>query len=116
MLEDNKKLEYRKKIGQGLAIAREELDLTQIEVGKTGIVRSNRLSQIELGKVSITTEEFLALCDLYKTTPDIVLGVGTGKSTNVYHYKINQQLSDMSNSELEMMCHLLVEYKKRKNK
>ena len=57
MLEDNKKLEYRKRIGQGLAVAREELNLTQIEVGKTGIVRSNRLSQIELGKVSITTEE-----------------------------------------------------------
>ena len=107
MLDDGKKFEYRKRIGHGLAIAREELNLTQIEVGKTGIVRSNRLSQIELGKVSITTEEFLALSDLYQTTPDVVLGVGTGKSTNVYQYKINQNKNTAAADRLHEIFKLL---------
>lgn len=114
MLDDNKKLEYRKRIGQGLAVAREDRNLTQIEVGKSGIIRSNRLSQIELGKVSITAEEFVALCEYYKTTPDMVLGIGSEQPTNLYQYKVNQLLADMSSSDAEMVFRLLDEYKKRK--
>ena len=110
------KEQYKKRIGQGLAVAREEANLTQIEVGKTGIVRSNRLSQIELGKAPISTEEFLALCELYKTTPDIVLGIGPGKTAHITQLKIDNLLKDLSSNELEMVFYLLQEYKNKKKR
>lgn len=105
---------YRQNIGHGLAVARTEKGLSQKEVGEAGIVRSNRLSQIELGKVPIPTEEFLALSDFYETTPDRMLGVGSGKSATTYSYKINQELGEMSAKELEMIYNLLHEYNKKK--
>lgn len=69
-------------------VAREKANLTQLKVCKSGIVRSNRLSQIEIGKTPICTDEFLALCKLYKTTPDIVLGLGPRKTASVTHLNL----------------------------
>ena len=113
-MDKNKANEIRIKIGNGLIVARESCNMTQIAVGKTGIVRSNRLSQIELGKVSIQTEEFLALCELYNTTPDKVLDLGDKVTEKILQYKINKELDNMTEDELEILLHLLKEYMKKR--
>ncbi len=110
-MEESRKKELRILIGKGLMSARENRKETQRHVEEaTHIVRSNRLSQIELGKVSISTEEFVELCNHYKTTPDIVLGTKSKLPSTIYHLKINQILDKMDQREIEMIYRLLETY------
>ena len=77
-----------KKINEIIKDFREDNDLSQIEVANFLKIPRSTYGHYETGNSKIPIDIFIQLCDLYKTTPNLILGFQSKDFPNLDSSKI----------------------------
>jgi transcriptional regulator with XRE-family HTH domain len=100
---------YMKKINEIIKDFREDNDLSQIEVANYLKIPRSTYSHYETGNSKIPIDIFIQLCNLYKTTPNVILGFQSKDFPNLDSSKIYKlcSLIDEENIDVDQLIKLI---------
>ena len=98
-----------KKINEIIKDFREDNDLSQIEVANFLKIPRSTYGHYETGNSKIPIDIFIQLCDLYKTTPNLILGFQSKDFPNLDSSKIYKlcSLIDEENIDVDQLIKLI---------
>ena len=98
-----------KKINEIIKDFREDNDLSQIEVANYLKIPRSTYGHYETGNSKIPIDIFIQLCNLYKTTPNLILGFQSKDFPNLDSSKIYKLCSfiDEENIDVDQLIKLI---------
>ena len=98
-----------KKINDIIKDFREDNDLSQIEVANYLKIPRSTYGHYETGNSKIPIDIFIQLCNLYKTTPNLILGFQSKDFPNLDSSKIYKlcSLIDEENIDVDQLIKLI---------
>lgn len=98
-----------KKINEIIKDFREDNDLSQIEVANYLKIPRSTYGHYETGNSKIPIDIFIQLCNLYKTTPNLILGFQSKDFPNLDSSKIYKlcSLIDEENIDVDQLIKLI---------
>ena len=98
-----------KKINEIIKDFREDNDLSQIEVANFLKIPRSTYGHYETGNSKIPIDIFIQLCNLYKTTPNLILGFQSKDFPNLDSSKIYNlcSLIDEENIDVDQLIKLI---------
>ena len=98
-----------KKINEVIKDFREDNDLSQIEVANFLKIPRSTYGHYETGNSKIPIDIFIQLCNLYKTTPNLILGFQSKDFPNLDSSKIYKlcSLIDEENIDVDQLIKLI---------
>ena len=98
-----------KKINDIIKDFREDNDLSQIEVANYLKIPRSTYGHYETGNSKIPIDIFIQLCNLYKTTPNLILGFQSKDFPNLDSSKIYKLCSviDEENIDVDQLIELI---------
>ena len=98
-----------KKINEIIKDFREDNDLSQIEVANYLKIPRSTYGHYETGNSKIPIDIFIQLCNLYKTTPNVILGFQSKDFPNLDSSKIYKlcSLIDEENIDVDQLIKLI---------
>lgn len=98
-----------KKINEIIKDFREDNDLSQIEVANFLKIPRSTYGHYETGNSKIPIDIFIQLCNLYKTTPNLILGFQSKDFPNLDYSKIHKlcSLIDEENIDVDQLIKLI---------
>ena len=98
-----------KKINEIIKDFREDNDLSQIEVANYLKIPRSTYGHYETGNSKIPIDIFIQLCNLYKTTPNLILGFQSKDFPNLDSSKIYKlcSLIDKENIDVNQLIQLI---------
>lgn len=98
-----------KKINEIIKDFREDNDLSQIEVANYLKIPRSTYGHYETGNSKIPIDIFIQLCNLYKTTPNVILGFQSKDFPNLDSSKIYKlcSLIDEENIDIDQLIKLI---------
>lgn len=98
-----------KKINEIIKDFREDNDLSQLEVANYLKVPRSTYGHYETGNSKIPIDIFVQLCNLYKTTPNLILGFQSKDFPNLDSSKIYKlcSLIDEENIDIDKLIKLI---------
>ena len=98
-----------KKINEIIKDFREDNDLSQIEVASFLKIPRSTYGHYETGNSKIPIDIFIQLCNLYKTTPNLILGFQSKDFPNLDSSKIHKlcSLIDEENIDVDQLIKLI---------
>ena len=91
-----------KKINEVIKDFREDNDLSQIEVANFLKIPRSTYGHYETGNSKIPIDIFIQLCDLYKTTPNLILGFQSKDFPNLDSSKIYKLCSLINEENIDV--------------
>lgn len=91
-----------KKINEIIKDFREDNDLSQIEVANFLKIPRSTYGHYETGNSKIPIDIFIQLCDLYKTTPNLILGFQSKDFPNLDSSKIYKLCSLINEENIDV--------------
>jgi len=91
-----------KKINEVIKDFREDNDLSQIEVANFLKIPRSNYGHYETGNSKIPIDIFIQLCDLYKTTPNLILGFQSKDFPNLDSSKIYKLCSLINEENIDV--------------
>lgn len=98
-----------KKINEIIKDFREDNDLSQVEVANYLKIPRSTYGHYETGNSKIPIDIFIQLCNLYKTTPNLILGFQSKDFPNLDSSKIYKlcSLIDEENIDVDQLIKLI---------